>query len=598
MTQNAGIDRNAGAAGFDWATNQGNTIPAADDMMINNNQGGLPIQVTANRDRWQETEADSGWNFDDVIKGTDGVLATPRLIGGAGFVGCDALDQAGVARISGLADLLPPVAAWPGNATDVAARAASGRCPLVGPVWGEGDILLGGGGNDTITGRAGNDIIDGDSALQVRISVRTNPADPATEIGSTDLMEHQYLHTGPPELPTGELDTTNLTGPTLQQAVFAGTVDPGNLVAVREIVHPASGTAVDTAVYLAPRASYTISAGTVPGQVIVSQTGPVVAPQTGSDGTDTLTHIEQLQFADGTVGLALPGVPTITKATPGAGSATVSFTEPSGAGALDPTGFTIRATPTTGGTPVTSVKVGNATVGTITGLTNGLSYTLQVAVSNAAGTSSFSTPSAPVTPVYKAPTLPGTPTIGLVTGADASATVDWTAPVDDGGSAIRGFYVQPAVGGVASGLPIFIAGVGSTTWTVTGLTNGKAYTFRVAAVNGIGTGSYSAASAAITVAALPGAAVIGKATSGKGVGTANWKPPKSTGGAPVTGYVVTAFLLDAAGNVLGSTSYPLAASGRSLKMTLVPGRYAFTVQARNVSGVGVASARSNVVVVR
>jgi len=38
----------------------------------------------------------------------------------------------------------------------------------------------------------------------------------------------------------------------------------------------------------------------------------------------------------------------------------------------------------------------------------------------------------------------------------------------------------------------------ATTRTVTGLTNGTAYTFRVAAVNGIGTGAYSTASAAVT----------------------------------------------------------------------------------------------------
>jgi hypothetical protein len=38
----------------------------------------------------------------------------------------------------------------------------------------------------------------------------------------------------------------------------------------------------------------------------------------------------------------------------------------------------------------------------------------------------------------------------------------------------------------------------ATTRTVTGLTNGTAYTFRVAAVNGIGTGAFSTASAAVT----------------------------------------------------------------------------------------------------
>ena len=50
-------------------------------------------------------------------------------------------------------------------------------------------------------------------SLQVRISVRTNPADPRTEIGSTDLMEHKAL--------TGTFGP-GTAGMTLQQAVFAG----------------------------------------------------------------------------------------------------------------------------------------------------------------------------------------------------------------------------------------------------------------------------------------------------------------------------------------------------------------------------------------
>ena len=69
MAQNAAIDRNAGAGGFDWAIHQYDTVAAVDDMMINNNLGGLPIQVIVNRDRWQETEADSGSNFNDILRG-------------------------------------------------------------------------------------------------------------------------------------------------------------------------------------------------------------------------------------------------------------------------------------------------------------------------------------------------------------------------------------------------------------------------------------------------------------------------------------------------------------------------------------------------
>jgi len=99
----------------------------------------------------------------------------------------------------------------------IIAASATNHCPLVGNVWGEGNILIGGVGSDTIEGRGADDIIDGDRYLNVRLSVRNG----ATEIGSTDLFEHIAV--------TGTFgDGTD--GMTLQQAVFAGLVDPGNIV--------------------------------------------------------------------------------------------------------------------------------------------------------------------------------------------------------------------------------------------------------------------------------------------------------------------------------------------------------------------------------
>ena len=303
MAQNAAIDRNAGAAGFDWAFHQYNTQPADDDMEINNNLVGVPIQVVVNRDRWQETEADSGSRFDDIIRGHEDA---PNTLGGAGFAGCDVIDQAGVDRIAGLDAIMPPLTE---SAATVIANSAAGFCPVNGPVFGAGDILLGGGGSDSITGRGADDIIDGDRELTTRISVLDHIT--GTEIASTDLMEHSALSGTFPGLPNT----------TLQQAVFAGDVDPGDLRIVREILTPGANTDTDTAVFRNPLNTYTITHN-ANGSITVDNQG-------GTDGVDTLWNIEQLQFSDTTI----PAVQAPTN-TPATGTVTISDTTPAAGEAL------------------------------------------------------------------------------------------------------------------------------------------------------------------------------------------------------------------------------------------------------------------------
>ncbi|HEX4430756.1 MAG TPA: peroxidase family protein [Frankiaceae bacterium] len=614
MAQNAAIDRNAGAGGFDWAIHQYDTVAADDDMMINNNLGGLPIQVIVNRDRWQETEADSGGPLNDVIKGTDGVLSTPRLITGGGFTGCDALDQAGVNRISGLAALLPPTNQWLGTAAETSGLSVTGQCPLSGPVWGEGDILLGGTGSDTITGRTGDEIIDGDKQLRVAITVR-NAA--GAEIGRTDLMEGTATsgNFGP-----------GTAGMTLQQAVFAGLVDPGKLVNVREIVnletHPADcGAAVplncDTSVYAGPRSQYTITTNAAHVTTVIDTTTvtPAVAGVVAKgDGTDTLFNIERLQFSDGTVPVppasggggptTIPGAPAAPTAVAGNASVQLSFAAPLNTGGGPITSFqvVVNAGAATAVQTITGIDPASNTLA-ITGLTNGTSYTFQVRAVNAIGPGPLSVTSSPVTPAGAVvPTAPAAPAIGTPTAGNAQVTVRWNTPAN-GGSPITSYRMQVRTGatvvrtitGIAPGAP------GTQTRVVTGLTNGTAYNFRVQAVNAIGTGPLSAASVAVTPATVPAAPVIGVAVAGTAGGaitaTARWTPAGNTGGAPITGFRVTALRLNAAGAVLSTTvSAVQPAAARTLAMTLpVAGNYRFTVQSINRVGTSAASARSNLV---
>lgn len=89
---------------------------------------------------------------------------------------------------------------------------------------------------------------------------------------------------------------------------------------------------------------------------------------------------------------------------------------------------------------------------------------------------------------------PLAPTIGTATAGNASASVAFTPPSNTGRPAISGYTATSSPGG--------ITGPGATSpITVSGLTNGVAYTFTVTATNADGTGPASAASNSVTPSA-------------------------------------------------------------------------------------------------
>ena len=177
------------------------------------------------------------------------------------------------------------------------------------------------------------------------------------------------------------------------------------------------------------------------------------------------------------------------------------------------------------------------------------------------------------------PTAPGAPTIGTATCGNVSATVTWTAPASNGGAAITGYVVTPYKAGVAQAAQTFNST--ATTETATGLTNGTAYTFTVAAINGVGTGAASRPqSNSVTPATVPGAPTIGTATCGNASATVSWTAPASNGGRPITGYVVTPYI---AGVAQTAQTFNSTATTETVTGLTNGTAYTFTVAAINRS---------------
>lgn len=271
---------------------------------------------------------------------------------------------------------------------------------------------------------------------------------------------------------------------------------------------------------------------------------------------------------------SVPGAPTGVTASAGNAQATVSWNAPASNGGAPITGYTVTAS--SGGTQCTTT---GATSCVVTGLTNGTDYTFTVTATNGSGTTSAAaSASNSVTPA----TVPGAPTIGTATAGNAQASVTWTAPADNGGALVTSYTATAVEDNTKS-----CSANGSTlTCTITGLTNGSAYTFTVTATNSVGTSAASSASNGVTpdAAAIsaPGAPTNVTAVAGDGEATVSWTAPASNGGAEITTYTAT-------------TDPSCTTSTTSCTVTgLTNGTaYTFTVTATNAAGTSAASAPSN-----
>ena len=179
---------------------------------------------------------------------------------------------------------------------------------------------------------------------------------------------------------------------------------------------------------------------------------------------------------------------------------------------------------------------------------------------------------------------PDAPIIGTAVAGNAQATVSFTAPSSNGGSAITSYTATSSPGGITGTL----SQAGSGSITVTGLTNGTAYTFTVTATNAIGTSLASAVSNSVVPATIPDAPTIGTASAGITVATVPFTAPSSDGGSAITSYTATSSPGDFTGTISQSGSGSITVSGLTTGTA-----YTFTVTATNAIGTSAASDASN-----
>ena len=349
------------------------------------------------------------------------------------------------------------------------------------------------------------------------------------------------------------------------------TVTPGDGNATIAIVVPSSGGAPTS--YLV-----TASPGGATCNVISPATSCVI---TGlSNGTSysftssasNATGGSSASAASATISPAgKPGVPTGVTATIGNGAATVSLTPPSITGGPAITSYTMTASPGGASCTINAPQTSCA----VSPLSNGTEYTFTATAYNGVAQSDSSTASAAVIPA----TIPDAPTITSASSSSSgTTTVNFSAPTNTGGSAITGYTIVSDPGGFTCA-----ATANATSCSVTGLSDGVAYTFSAIASNAIGNSTSSSPSSSVTSAGLPNAPSTISGTVGSGLISVSVSGANARGSA-ITGYTVQAY--DSTGTAIPGRNCSISPPATSCNVSGLTNGSSYTFTATTTNGVG------------
>ena len=266
----------------------------------------------------------------------------------------------------------------------------------------------------------------------------------------------------------------------------------------------------------------------------LTTTGPITIP----DLRNGITYYVALRvvnaagnFSNGSevvsaIPTPLPDAPTDLVLTPGDGQLGVAFTGPTNiAVVIENYKYQLNDG---SWLPVTPIKTGSPIV--ITGLTNGVEYSVKLKAVIAAGDGEASeaflgTPAK----------LASAPTVTGVTPGNTTLTVFFTKPLNLGGRPLQEYRYSIDSGTTYTTIAITDLSETTGSCEVTGLTNGTSYAVLLKAKTAVGLGLASNTISAIP-RTVPSAPLQLVASPGNTTATVVFSPPASTGGAAITNY--------------------------------------------------------------
>jgi predicted phage tail protein len=263
-----------------------------------------------------------------------------------------------------------------------------------------------------------------------------------------------------------------------------------------------------------------------------------------SFGTSQDPSVESLAQPKSTSSLSVPTAPTsLTAFAVSPTEVSLSWSAPSSNGGSAITGYKIEYKIGSGSyTTLVSNTASTTTTYFQSGLTTGTAYSYKVSAINSAGIGAASNEYSVTPSSSSSSSVPSPPTSLTATMSGTQVSLSWSAPSSNGGYPITGYKIEYKIGSGSYTTLVSNTASTSTSYSHTGLTSGQVYTYRVSAINSMGTGNPSAESsstASSPSSSIPGAPIGLTATVASPTQISlTWSAPSSNGGADIIGYKI------------------------------------------------------------